>query len=76
MILGLFPFALFLPVYRAEYLLGFVIGMSFTFGVVLPTGVGTILGLAGVVLYLYIRPGILYVVSKFVLMVSLIKPKP
>jgi hypothetical protein len=53
MILGLFPLALFLPIYRAECLLGFVIGMAFTFGAVLPTGVGSILTLLCAVLYLF-----------------------
>lgn len=64
MMLGLLLLAFFLPIYRAECLLGFVIGMTFTFGVVLPTGVGSILALIGAVLYLYIRPAIVYVVSK------------
>jgi vacuolar-type H+-ATPase subunit I/STV1 len=35
--LGLFAVSLLLPTYRAEYVLGFVLGMSFTFGAVLPT---------------------------------------
>jgi hypothetical protein len=69
MLLGLFPFAMFFPIYRAECLLGFVMGMTFTFGAVLPTGVGTILGLIGLVLYLYIRTAIPYVGSKLVLLV-------
>jgi len=33
---GLFLWALVLPIYRAEYMLGFVAGMTFTFGGVLP----------------------------------------
>lgn len=35
--LGLFAMSLLAPAYRAEYVLGFVLGMSFTFGAVLPT---------------------------------------
>ena len=35
--LGLFLLAAALPVYRIEFILGFVVGMSFTFGSVLPT---------------------------------------
>ena len=66
MILALLPIGLFIPIYRAECLLGFVIGMTFTFGAVLPTIIGAILVLVGVVLYLVIRSGILYAVSKFV----------
>jgi hypothetical protein len=65
MMLGLLLLAFFFPIYRAECLLGFVMGMTFTFGAVLPTGIGSILALIGSVLYLYVRPGILYVASKF-----------
>jgi hypothetical protein len=65
MILGLIPHAIFFPIYRAECLLGFVMGMTFTFGAVLPTGIGIILGLMGLVLYLSMRAGILYTRSKF-----------
>ena len=61
---GLFFLALFFPIYRAECLLGFVIGMTFTFGAVLPTGVGIIFASIGAVLYLYVRGGILYLVKK------------
>lgn len=43
MILALMPISLFIPIYRAEYLLGFVLGMTYTFGVVIPTGTGLLL---------------------------------
>jgi hypothetical protein len=56
---------LFFPIYKAEYFLGFIIGMTFTFGAVLPTAVGFILALIGAFLYLGIRPLILYIVSRF-----------
>ena len=64
MLMGLFLVALFLPIYRAECILGFVIGMTYTFGAVLPTAVGSIIALICVVLYLYIRPAIFYMSSK------------
>ncbi|GAA4312487.1 hypothetical protein [Nibribacter koreensis] len=64
MLLGVFALALFLPVYRAQCLLGFVLGMTFTFGAVLPTGIGLILSLITAVIYLVIRPAFLFVVSK------------
>ena len=35
--LGLIVAALLVPVYRAEYVLGFMLGMTFTFGAVLPS---------------------------------------
>ncbi|MEO7977377.1 hypothetical protein [Flavobacterium sp.] len=64
MLIGAFLLALFFPIYKAEYILGFVIGMTFTFGVVLPTGVGSILALIGAFLYLCIRTVMLYVISR------------
>jgi len=65
MILSVFIGALFFPVYRAECLLGFVIGMTYTFGAVLPTAIGSILALVGALIYLLIRPAMLFVISKF-----------
>ncbi len=62
MMYGLLLLALVFPIYRAECLLGFVIGMTFTFGVVLPTIVGAIFALIGALLYLYVRTGIIYIV--------------
>ena len=64
MLLVVFALALFLPVYRAQCLLGFVLGMSFTFGAVLPTFIGLILTLITLALYLLIRPAFLFIVSK------------
>lgn len=62
MLISIFGIALFLPIYRSEYLLGFVIGMTYVFGAVLPTGIGSILVLLSAVIYLVVRPGILWVV--------------
>jgi hypothetical protein len=76
MLTGLFLLALFFPIHRAECMLGFVIGMTFTFGAVLPTAVGSILALVGAVLYLYVRPVILYLTSRFVRIVSSNKQAP
>jgi hypothetical protein len=76
MLIGLLLLALFFPIYRAECLLGFVIGMTFTFGAVLPTGVGSLLALTGAVLYLAVRPVILYVTSGMVRILSSNKHKP
>ena len=76
LVLGLLPLALFFPLYRAECLLGFVIGMTFTFGAVLPTGFGTLLVLVSLVLYLIIRPAIVYILSKVGLLALLSKQRP
>ena len=61
LVLSLLPLALLLPIYRAECLLGFVLGMTFTFGGVLPIGIGSLFLAIGAVLYLLVRPGIRYV---------------
>lgn len=64
LILAVLPPALFFPLYRAECLLGFVLGMSYTFGAVLPTAIGTILVLACAILYLLVRRGVLYLAGR------------
>ena len=64
MLMSVFLIALFFPIYRAEYLLGFVLGMTFTFGAVLPTLIGSVLALISAVLYVYVRRVILYLVKK------------
>lgn len=64
MLVGLIMTALFLPIYQAEYFLGFVLGMVFTFGGVLPIGIISILTLIGAVQYLVVRRGVLFVASK------------
>ncbi|HEX3584205.1 MAG TPA: hypothetical protein VH087_20745 [Thermoanaerobaculia bacterium] len=50
-VLSLFAVALFLPIYRAECVLGFVLAMTAPFGAVLPTVFATVMAAAGVILY-------------------------
>jgi hypothetical protein len=45
---------LLLPVYRAECVLGFVIGMTFTFGAIIPTIVGSIIAAASATIHLLV----------------------
>ena len=71
MLQGLFLLALFLPLYRAEYILGFVIGMTYTFGGILPIGIGSIIALICAAIYLFLRRAILFVFSKVMRAVSL-----
>jgi hypothetical protein len=52
---GILILAVFLPLFRAEYLLGFVLGMTYTFGAVLPLGIGSVLVLICFVLYHGVR---------------------
>ena len=53
--LSLFPIALLFPIYRGEYILGFVLSMTFTFGAVLPTAFGCIFASISALLWLCIR---------------------
>ncbi|MCL1125968.1 hypothetical protein [Shewanella surugensis] len=54
---------LFLPLYRAEYLLGLVLAMSSTFGVLLSLGFGLFVMLISFVLYRYVRPVPYYLIG-------------
>lgn len=52
---GLPLIGLVLPIYRGEYLLGFVLGMTFTFGAVLPMLVGSVVAAWSALFHLVIR---------------------
>jgi hypothetical protein len=56
--LSILLLAVLLPVYRAEWVLGFVLGMSFTFGAVLPTMFASIIGAVSAAVHLLLRPGL------------------
>ncbi len=56
--LGMILLAVLFPVYRAEYVLGFVLGMTFTFGAVLPTAIGTMIALVSVIIRLGVWPAL------------------
>jgi hypothetical protein len=75
MLIGLLPIALCLPIYRAECLLGFVLGMVVTFGGVLPIIIGSILALLGALLYLFVRPVIVFLATRIHYVVSADKHK-
>jgi hypothetical protein len=47
---------LLIPIFYAEFILGFVLGMSYTFGAVLPTLFVLIMAGAGYILYRFLRP--------------------
>ena len=51
MFFGLFALAVVLPIFRAEYVLGFVLGMTPIFGAVLPTLIACIFALLSAVLH-------------------------
>ncbi|MBD0849300.1 hypothetical protein [Maribacter arenosus] len=48
---SLFVLAFFFPLYKSEYLLGWVLGAAFTFGAILPMGFGSLLALIFFVFY-------------------------
>ncbi|HEY2321583.1 MAG TPA: hypothetical protein VGJ82_01855 [Thermoanaerobaculia bacterium] len=50
-VLSLFVLALFVPIYRAECVLGFILAMTVSFGAVLPTAFAAVMSAAGVILY-------------------------
>lgn len=52
---GILVLALFFPVYRVEYLLGFILSMSFAFGAVLPTIFGILIALFSAILFHLVR---------------------
>lgn len=52
---GLFAIALLVPVYRAQYVLGFVLGMSFTFGAVLPAIIASVIAGFSALMHLIFR---------------------
>jgi hypothetical protein len=48
--------AIVLPVYRAECVLGFVLGMTFIFGALLPTAIASVIALISASLHLLLYP--------------------
>ncbi len=64
MMIGLFIISFFIPLYRAEHLLGFVLGMAYTFGAILPILIGSILLLIFIIDYGVVRAFIIYLISK------------
>jgi hypothetical protein len=56
--LGMLLAGLFLPVYRAEYVLGFVLGMTFTFGAILPTAAAAFVAIVSAIAHHLVRPAL------------------
>ena len=55
MFYGILFFALFLKVYREEYLLGFILSMSITIGAILPTLFGAIIASVAAIIYFVVH---------------------
>jgi hypothetical protein len=52
--------ALIFPIYRSECILGFVLGMTYTFGAVLPIIISGLMALLGAIIYFLLRPVIIF----------------
>ena len=57
--------SLIVPIYYSEFILGFVLGMTYTFGAILPTIFILIIAVFGFLIYRFIRPLILRVTKVF-----------
>ena len=56
--------ALLIPIFYAEFILGFVLAMSYTFGAVLPTLFVLVMAGAGYMLYRFVRPLLLKLIPR------------
>lgn len=52
----LLALSLLIPIYYSEFILGFVLGMTYTFGAIIPTAFILILAIIGFLLFKFIRP--------------------
>lgn len=57
--------SLIFPIYYAEFILGFILGMTYTFGAILPTIFILIIAALGFLIYRFIRPLILRATKAF-----------
>ncbi|WP_242927594.1 hypothetical protein [Pontibacter vulgaris] len=57
--------SLIIPIYYSEFILGFILGMTYTFGAILPTVFILVLAAIGIITYRFIRPLILKLIMKF-----------
>lgn len=61
----LLALCLIVPIYYSEFIFGFVLGMTYTFGAILPTFFILIIAAVGFLLYRFIRPLILRATKVF-----------
>lgn len=64
MFFGVLVLAMFLPLYRAECVLGFVLGMAFTFGAVLPTVIAALIAAIAAFFALCVHPALGWIVTR------------
>ena len=63
-VLGILLSGLLLPVYRGEYVLGFVLGMTFTFGAMLPTAAAAFVAVVSAIAHYLVRPAFAWLWAK------------
>lgn len=56
--------SLIIPVYYSEFILGFILGMTYTFGAIIPTVFILIVAIIGLVAYRFIRPIVLRLIMR------------
>lgn len=56
--------SLIIPIYYSEFILGFILGMTYTFGAILPTAFILILAAIGILTYRFVRPVIMLLTRK------------
>jgi hypothetical protein len=61
---GLFVLALIFPLYRAEFFLGFVIGLTYTFGAILPTFIASVFASISFIAHKYVYPFVLKIFGR------------
>ena len=59
--LAVFALSLFIPIYLSHYMLGYVLGLVYTFGGVLPILFSAIIATIGWLIYNGLRPALLYI---------------
>lgn len=53
-----------IPIYYAEFILGFILGMTYTFGALLPTAFILVMAVLGILTYGLIRPTVLKLITR------------
>jgi hypothetical protein len=56
--------SLIIPIYYSEFILGFILGMTYTFGAIIPTIFILIMAIIGLFVYRFIRPIILRLTTR------------
>ncbi|MFD1184998.1 hypothetical protein [Pontibacter rugosus] len=58
--------SLIIPIYYSEFILGFILGMTYTFGAILPTLFILILAAIGLLIYRFIKPVMIMLAMKLI----------